>query len=374
MKNKIAFIFGTRPEIIKLSSLVRECGRRKIPFITIHTGQHYSKSLSDLFIKELELPRPDYNLKIKSKAPYRQGDHTGKMLIELEEILLGEMPSVVVVQGDTNSALAGALVGSKISTTKAFTGYDMKIAHVEAGLRSYDRSMPEEINRVIADHLSNYLFVPTPASAKIAIGEGISKNKVFVTGNTIVDALHFGIKKTGLRKIFLRSLGLVSEKYFLLTLHRQENVDNEKRLRGILEGIHLVYEKFKCEIVFPVHPRTVHSLGQLKIKLPKWLRMIEPCGFLEFLELEKNADLILTDSGGVQEEACVLKVPCVTLRDSTERPETEKAGANIVAGLKPDAILDASVQMLKRKRTWENPFGDGKTAQKILDILQNDAC
>lgn len=368
---KIAFVFGTRPEIIKLSSLIRECVRKKIPFISIHTGQHYSYNMSRLFLKELDLPVPDYNLMVTSQAPYMQADHTGRMMAALEKILLKEMPSVVLVQGDTNSALAGALTASKISTTRAFTGFNIKVGHVEAGLRSYDRTMPEEINRVIADHLSDYLFAPTRETAKIAAREGVAKKKIHVTGNTVVDALYYGVKRTAREKgEILSRFGVKKGEYMLLTLHRQENVDNKGRFLGILSALKKIHGRYKMPVIFPAHPRTVKKIKNFGMNVEDFLKVIEPCGFVEFLQLEANAALILTDSGGVQEEACVLKVPSVTLRDSTERPETVKAGANIVAGVKPAGIIKAADKMMKKKRNWKNPLGDGRSAVRILNILR----
>lgn len=365
---KVGFIFGTRPEIIKLSSLIRECIRQKVRFFTIHTGQHYTFNMSELFLKELGLPEPDYCLKVKSKAPYRQGDHTGRMMVGIEEILLKEMPDVVLVQGDTNSALAGALTASKISTTKAFTGFSMKVGHVEAGLRSYDRGMPEEINRVLADHLSDFLFAPTKRSGDIMISEGIMPSKVYVTGNTVVDALYHSLKVSG--GGLLEELGLKGMPYMLLTLHRQENVDSKARLAGIFKGLKLVSAKHGLPIIFPVHPRTVKKLEEFGMGVPGFIRTIEPCGFLDFIDLEANAALILTDSGGLQEEACALGVPCVTLRDTTERPETVDVGANIVAGVDPEDISKAASRMMKRRSGWKNPFGKGDSARKILGILK----
>ena len=338
---KLAFIFGTRPEIIKMSPVIRQCIEDEIPFFSIHTGQHYTHNMSELFLEELELPEPQYNLNIKSKAPYKQGDHTGRMMMELEDILLKEMPTTVLVHGDTNTTLAGALVTSKISTTRSFTGFDIKLAHVEAGLRSYDRTMPEEINRVIVDHLSNYLFVPTENAKNTALGEGIDAAKIFVTGNTIVDALYYGLKTAGNKINFLNQNNLEKGKYILLTLHRQENVDDKKRITGIIEAVERSAEEFGLPIIFPIHPRTAKMLEKFDIKTGKAVNMIQPCGFLEFLELESNAAIVFTDSGGLQEESCALQVPCVTLRTTTERPETVEVGANMIAGVEPNDIVAA---------------------------------
>ncbi|MFH1837578.1 MAG: UDP-N-acetylglucosamine 2-epimerase (non-hydrolyzing) [Candidatus Omnitrophota bacterium] len=367
---KLAFIFGTRPEIIKLSPVIRLCIKKKVPFFTVHTGQHYSRNMSDVFLKELALPAPDYSLNIRSKAPYRQGDHTGRMMAKMEDILLKEMPSVVLVHGDTNSALAGALTASKISTTKAFTGFDMKVAHVEAGLRSYDRTMPEEINRVIVDHLSDHLFAPTKRAKDIMISEGIDPKKIYVTGNTIVDAVYYELRSEKRLKSISKKFKLEKDAYMLLTLHRQENVDDKNRMKEIFRGIDGIHNKYGLPIVFPIHPRTVKKMEGSKIKLKDHIRIIKPSGFTEFICMERNARLVLSDSGGVQEETCVLKTPCVTLRDSTERPETVEVGSNVVAGVSAVKIIKASDLMMSKHRNWKNPFGNGDAAEKILIALK----
>ena len=367
---KLAFIFGTRPEIIKLSSCIRACIRKKISFIVIHTGQHYSRNMSKLFLQELDLPEPDYELAIRSKAPYRQGDHTGRMMIKLENILLKEMPDVLLVQGDTNSALAGALTASKISTTSSFTGFNIKVAHVEAGLRSYDRTMPEEINRVIADHLADYLFAPTAKAKEILLSEAISKKKIWVTGNTIVDALFHGLELAEEKSNILKRHGLKKNGYMLLTMHRQENVDNKKRLKGVFRGIMKVCKKHKMPVVFPIHPRTSKKMDDFGIKMPDCIKAIAPCGFVDFVKLESAARIVLTDSGGVQEEVCVLKVPCVTLRDTTERPESVEVGGNVIAGLCAENIERMADKMMASKQKWRNPFGNGKSGEKIVEILR----
>jgi UDP-N-acetylglucosamine 2-epimerase (non-hydrolysing) len=328
--------------------------------------------MSRLFLEELGLPEPDHLLSIKSLAPYRQGDHTGRMMVELEKIILDEMPSVVLVHGDTNTTLAGALVTSKISTTRSFTGYDIKLAHVEAGLRSYDRSMPEEINRVIADHLSHFLFVPTPKAKDTVIGEGITAGKVTVTGNTIVDALESGRRRIVPGKLPEGMRPLAGPGYILLTLHRQENVDNRERVSGMIRGISDFSSSCGLPVLFPAHPRTVKMFGEFGINIPGQIKMIPPCGFLDFLSLEDNARLIFTDSGGVQEEACVLRTPCVTLRTSTERPETVEAGANIVAGVSPAGIIKAAEKMYSSDRKWDNPLGDGHAAAEIIGCLKEE--
>ena len=370
-KRKLAFIYGTRPEIIKLSPVIHLCVKQRMPFISIHTGQHYSFDMDKVFFKDLNLPRPDYRLNIKSKAPYRQGDHTGRMLIEIENILIKEMPHCVVVQGDTNTAFAGALTAEKISTTKSYTGFDIKVAHVEAGLRSYDRSMPEETNRFITDHLSDFLFTPTMHEKKILLKEGIQRSCIHVTGNTIVDAVKQYKDIAEEKSSILAKLGLSKDEYMLLTLHRQENVDSKKVLSSIIRGLSDIHKSFNRPIVFPAHPRTVKMMKNFSISMPCFVKMIEPLGFLDFLKLQANSRIVLTDSGGLQEEACTLKVPCVTIRDNTERPETVKAGANIIAGRNPDTMLAAAKKMMKKKHNWENPLGDGRASERILKVLMS---
>ena len=370
MKNrKLAFIFGTRPEIIKLSPVIKLCERSKIPFFCIHTGQHYSYAMDKIFFKELGLPVPDYKLRIRSKAPYRQGDHTGRMLIKLEEILLREMPYCVIVQGDTNSAFAGALTAEKISTTESYTGFNIKIAHIEAGLRSYDRSMPEETNRFIADHLSDFLFTPSRKAKDILLKEGMPSNRIYVTGNTIVDAVHQYVNIANAKSTILKHLNIKRDEYMLLTLHRQENVDSKKVFSSIAKGLAMVSNKFNMPVILPAHPRTMKMMHKFDIKFPRYIKLVEPLGFLDFLKLESNAALILTDSGGVQEEACTLNVPCITLRNNTERPETVEIGSNVVAGVKSDSILKAAIKMSKAKRKWKNPFGNGKASERIIEVL-----
>ncbi|MCM8782575.1 MAG: UDP-N-acetylglucosamine 2-epimerase (non-hydrolyzing) [Candidatus Omnitrophica bacterium] len=362
-------VYGTRPEIIKLSPLIKIFRKRRIPFFSIHTGQHYSYEMDKIFFKELDLPLPEYALRIKSKAPYQQGEHTGRMLIEIEKILLRELPTCVIVQGDTNSVLAGALTAEKISTTESFTGFHIKVAHVEAGLRSFDRAMPEETNRFIADHLSDYLFVPTVKEKELVLREGVPPSYIHITGNTIVDAVKQFIAISEQKSFVLKYLNLEKNSYLLLTLHRQENVDSKRTLVNIIQGLKEVMRAVNKPIIFPMHPRTAKMLRRLKLHLPSGIRIIKPTGFLDFLWLEANAALVLTDSGGVQEEACILKIPCVTLRNNTERPETVSVGSNVVAGTNPDSILRHTLRMYNSKKKWPNPFGDGKAAQRIAQIL-----
>lgn len=354
---KISIILGTRPEIIKMSPVIRECENKGLDYFILHTGQHYSYNLDKIFFEELELPEVKYNLDVGSGS---HAEETGKMLIDIEKILKEEKPDVVLVEGDTNTVLAGALAASKLH---------IKVGHVEAGLRSYDRSMPEEINRVLADHVSDYLFAPTEKAKVNLLKEGIEEDKIFVTGNTIVDAVYQNLEIARRKVDILKKLNLNSEGYFLVTAHRQENVDNKERLKGILDGLELVYHKYNFPIIYPIHPRTMKRIEEFGLEVPNGVELIEPLGFLEFLRLEANAKLVLTDSGGVQEETCILKVPCVTLRDSTERPETLEVGSNVLAGVNQEKILEGVKIMLSKERNWKNPFGDGKAGERIVNIV-----
>jgi UDP-N-acetylglucosamine 2-epimerase (non-hydrolysing) len=354
---KVAIILGTRPEIIKLAPVIKELKRKQSDFFLLHTGQHYSYHLDKVFFEQLELPQPRYNLDVGSGS---HAEETGEMLIGIEKMLKAEKPDAILVEGDTNSVLAGALAAAKLN---------IRVGHVESGLRSYDRSMPEEINRTLTDHLSEYLFAPTAKAREILLGEGISEEKIFVTGNTIVDAVYENLEITRGRQNTLNTLHLKPRAYFLVTLHRQENVDNQTRFTSILEGLERVAAEFEMPMVYPLHPRSRKMMANFGLQ-PKTIILAEPMDYLNFLHLESNAKLVLTDSGGVQEEACILRVPCVTLRDNTERPETVEVGANIIAGTSPERILECSKVMLGRKNNWENPFGDGKASIRIVDILE----
>ncbi len=357
----ISFVLGTRPEIIKLSPIIRRCEQQDIPFTVLHTGQHYSDELDGVFFEQLELPAPEYNLEVGS-GPH--GEQTGAMLAGIEDIVLDQDPDVVLVQGDTNSVLAGAIAMSKLDTP---------VGHVEAGLRSFDREMPEETNRVVADHVADYLFAPTEQSREYLESEGIDASRIFVTGNTIVDAVHRHRELAAQKSTVLEDFGLEPGSYGLLTAHRAENVDDVDRFRRLLDGVGRVAFSAAFQIVYPIHPRARKQLDRFDIEIPEGVRVVPAQDYLDFLNLEANAALILTDSGGVQEEACILNVPCVTLRDNTERPETVDVGANRLAGVEPPEIQRCAEQMLAAERDWENPFGDGTTAQRILDILTGEA-
>ncbi len=354
---KIAIVLGTRPEIIKMAPVISQLERRKVEFFILHTGQHYSYNLDRAFFNQLSLPQAKHNLEVGSGS---HAEQTAKILIGVEKVLQQENPDVVLVEGDTNSVFAGALAAAKLN---------IKVGHVEAGLRSYDRRMPEEINRVLTDHCSDYLFAPTEKARETLLGEGITGEKIFVTGNTIVDAVRHNVEIAREQGDSLKSLNLAPKEYFLVTVHRQENVDNRERFASILEGLSKIAVEFCLPVVYPIHPRSQKMMHQFNLD-PKDLKLIEPLDFLSFLQLESNARLILTDSGGVQEESCILGVPCVTLRDNTERSETLEVGSNILAGVLSDKIVNCSTVMLGRENNWRNPFGDGKAAERIVGLLE----
>jgi len=355
---KIAIILGTRPEIIKMSPIIKECVKQKINYFILHTGQHYSYNLDRLFFNELELPKAKYNLDVRSGT---HAEETGKMLIGIEKVLLKEKPNIVLVEGDTNTVLAGALAATKLY---------IKVGHVEAGLRSYNMQMPEEKNRIMTDHISDYLFAPTKKAKLILLKENISKEKIFVTGNTIVDAVYQSLKIAERKSKVLNKLDLTKDKYFLVTLHREENVDIKERFKNILAGLDLIGKEFNIPVIYSIHPRAKKRMTKFKLK-SKNITFIEPVSFLNFLTLEANAKLVLTDSGGIQEETCILKVPCVTLRDDTERPETLEVGSNVLAGTNPRKILKRTKDIIRKKRNWKNPFGDGKSGKRIVKIITN---
>ena len=358
---KIGIIVGTRPEIIKMAPVIRECEKRNIPFFIIHSNQHYSKEMDSIFFEELHLPAPHYNLGVGSGLHSNQ---TGNILIKMEPILLAEKPDVVLVQGDTNTVLAGALTASKLN---------IKVGHIEAGLRSYDRSMPEETNRIMTDHISEYLFAVGPNQEKILKSEGIDTKKIHTVGNTVSDSLFQHLEISAQKSNILSDLDLQAGEYFLVTAHRASNVDISSNLMELLHLFDEMHKNYTGTIVWPIHPRTQSKLKEFNIELPGYLQLIPPVGYLDFIQLQKHAKLILTDSGGIQEEACLLGVPSLTLRENTERPEAVEVGASELVGRDAVKAVKAAKQWLSRDDySWDNPFGDGNVAQYILDVIVKD--
>lgn len=357
METMLTLVLGTRPEIIKLSPVIRACEARQIPFSVLHTGQHYTYAMDRIFFEELGLPEPAFHLDAGSGS---HGEQTARILAGTERVLAGHRPAAILVQGDTNTVLAGALAAAKLH---------IPVGHVEAGLRSFDRRMPEEINRIVADHVADILFAPTTTASGYLKHEGIPEDKVHVTGNTVVDAVSQNLAIARRRPGILEGMDLSGGRFILVTAHRAENVDERGRLEGILEGLSRVGRETGMPVVFPVHPRTEKMIREFGLAAPG-IRLVPPMGYLDFLLLESEAALLLTDSGGIQEESCVLQVPCVTLRENTERPETITVGSNVLAGTDPRAICDAATIMLGRGRTWENPYGDGHAGERIVGILE----
>lgn len=354
---KIAVIIGTRPEIIKMFPVILACRRRRLDYFILHTGQHYDENLDAIFFKEFRCPLPRYNLKIGSGTAAAQ---VGKMLIGLENVMQKEAPDICLVQGDTATALAGALAANQLH---------IPVGHIEAGLRSFDRAMPEEINRILADQLSDFLFAPTALAKEHLIKSGAARQSVFVTGNTIADVVEQFKATAKKHSQVLTRLNLKKGGYFLATIHRQENADSPKNFRDILQTFGALASLGDFPVVYPIHPRSAKRLTEFNLKIPANVLVIEPLGFFDFLNLEMKAKVILTDSGGVQEEACILGVPCVTLRENTERQETVAIGANHIAGRNSRRVCGAVKKCLERQKRWRHPFGDGKAGERIVELL-----
>lgn len=357
----IAFVLGTRPEIVKLAPLIRACESADIDHTVIHTGQHYSDELDSVFFDDLELAPPDHNLAVGS-GPH--AEQTGEMLRGLGELIQAEDPETVIVQGDTNSALAGGLVASKL---------EVELGHVEAGLRSFDREMPEEINRILIDHAADSLFAPTDDAADNLRDENIPDRRVEVTGNTVVDAVEQNASLAASKSDILDELGIEPGEFALMTAHRPGNVDDRERFAGLLDGISEYAEVTNVDVVYPIHPRSEERLTEYDLPVPDAIQCVEPLNFLDFLRLENTASVVFTDSGGVQEETCILGTPCVTVRDSTERPETVDVGSNTLAEPTPDSIVGSAFEVKSGDNDWETPFGDGDAAERILRSLGFDS-
>ena len=354
---KIVTIVGARPQFIKCAPVSRAL-RTEHEEILVHTGQHYDANMSDVFFTELAIPAPDYNLGIGSGP---QGEQTGRMLAEIEIVLQKEQPDMVLVYGDTNSTLAGALAAVKLH---------IPVAHVEAGLRSFDRSMPEEINRIVTDHVSDLLFCPTQTAVDNLAAEGITKG-VHLTGDVMVDALLYNMEiaeqsSTVLEDLDL-DLDLVKGEYYIATVHRASNTDTEENLKSIITA----FGEIGLPIVFPAHPRTVKYLKEYGLydHLPENIRLTAPLPYLDMLHLMRHAKMILTDSGGVQKEAYILKVPCVTLRENTEWVETLEDGWNVLVGADGVNILKMSLRKELNVGLQVDWFGDGISALRICKIL-----
>lgn len=341
---------GARPQFIK-AAMVSRTLRRRHTEVLVHTGQHYNYEMSQVFFDELDIPAPDINLNVGSGSHGRQ---TGAMLGGLEEVLLAERPDWVLVYGDTNSTLAGALAAAKLHRP---------VAHVEAGLRSFNRAMPEEINRVVTDHLSNLLFCPSQTAVDHLAAEGVHQG-VYLVGDVMAEALAFAAARARQRSNILARLELVEGSYLLATVHRPENTDDPARLSAILEAFDQVAEP----VIFPVHPRTRKAIQSLGYTPAPRVKLIEPVSYLDMTQLSQSARLILTDSGGLQKEAYWLGVPCLTLRDETEWVETVAVGWNRLVGAATEQIVQA-VHSFAPPAAHPPLYGDGRTAEQIVPHL-----
>lgn len=352
---KVVTIVGARPQFIKAAPVSRVL-RKEAKEILIHTGQHYDQSMSDVFFEELKIPIPDQNLHVGSKL---HGEQTGEMLKKVEEVLVTEKPDAVLVYGDTNSTLAGSLVAAKLH---------IPVAHVEAGLRSFNKRMPEELNRIITDHVSRWLFCPTPVAVENLNNEGI-KQGVHLVGDVMFDSIVFNRELATQQSTILEELQLAKKDYLLATIHRAENTDDLERFKNIVEALNQLTDL----TVFPIHPRTKHKLTEygLELKNPN-LKLIPPVGYLDMLQLEAHAKKILTDSGGVQKEAFILHVPCITLRDETEWIETVELKANRLVGADKEKILEAVNEFEVDFSSVTPVYGQGDTAEKIVRQLIHD--
>jgi len=357
---KLLTVVGARPQFIKAAPLSRAIARhnkkdpeRRLREILLHTGQHYDRGMSQVFFDELELRPPDYNLGIGSGP---QGEQTGRMLEAIETVLLAERPDWVLVYGDTNSTLAGALAAAKLH---------IPLAHVEAGLRSFNRQMPEEINRLLADHLSNLLFCPTGTAVKNLAGEGITQG-VHQVGDVMYDSVRYNTQLARKRSQILAQLKLRPKNYALATVHRAENTDDAQRLGSIIRALETIADE-GMPVILPLHPRTRKALQAAALS-PEHIRLVAPVSYLDMLLLEQNARLILTDSGGVQKEAFFFRVPCVTLREETEWPETVQSGWNVLVGSDTERIIRAAGAAGPGAESG-SPYGEGRAAERIVTIL-----
>lgn len=397
---KIVLVVGARPNFMKVAPIIsaikrhNSTSKQHIQSILVHTGQHYDKMMSDAFFTDLDLPKPDIFLGVGSAS---QAVQTAEIMKQFEQVVIKEKPDLVMVAGDVNSTVACALVASKISYDS--NGKRPLIAHVEAGLRSLDRTMPEEINRILTDHISDFLFITEESGIKNLKKEGISEDKIFFVGNTMIDTL-YAFRNVADKSQILRRLGLKNNthnknskkqnsvvSYALLTLHRPSNVDNDHVFSNIIHAMKEVGKDLR--ILFPAHPRTQNRIKEFGLQYhfeyidtdrhnknkniilsDNKINLISPLGYIDFLCLMKNAKMVLTDSGGIQEETTCLGIPCVTLRENTERPVTITQGTNVLAGIDKDQIIKTSNEQLQKKFKKNIPkFWDGKAAERIIKII-----
>jgi len=349
---KIISVVGARPQFIKLAILSKEL-RENHNEIIIHTGQHYDDNMSRYFFEEMQIAKPDYNLNIGSGS---HGKQTAEMLIGLEDIFLHQRPDIVITFGDTNTTLATGLAATKLN---------IPVAHIEAGLRSHNREMPEEINRILTDHISDYLFAPTLTAMENIKIENLY-GKPFLVGDVMYDSLLYYGKIAEQKSRILKNLKLKQKEYILLTLHRPYNVDNIQKLQNIFSAL----KQTKRFIVLPVHPRTCKMIESTNTIIPENISIIEPLGYLDFIFLQKHSEKIITDSGGIQKEAYLNGIPCITIRPETEWIETVKAGWNVLVGDKKDQLIENCLHF-KPSHNRPRYFGDGNSSKKIISILES---
>ena len=357
---RIVNVVGARPNFMKIAPLMAAYGRSDaIEPVLVHTGQHYDDAMSELFFRDLGIPEPDINLGVGSGSHAVQ---TAEIMKAFEGVVLERRPDAVLVVGDVNSTIACGLVAVKLG---------IPLVHVEAGLRSGDRSMPEEINRVLTDAISELLFCTEQSGVENLLAEGVSQDRVFLVGNVMVDTLLAHLEKAS-RSSILSDLGLEPRGYGVLTLHRPSNVDDVSTLSGILTALETIQRRLP--LVFPLHPRSRAALEkanfQARVEAMDYLRIVEPLGYLDFLKLMSDARLVLTDSGGIQEETTILRVPCLTLRENTERPVTVELGTNRLVGMETESILTAFRETMSSLVSSEAPpLWDGKSADRIVGTL-----
>lgn len=358
---KVISVVGARPNFMKVAPIHKAFQKynNQITHKICHTGQHYDKRMSKIFFEDLDLPKPDFYLGVGSGS---HAEQTAKVMIEFEKVLLKEKPDLIIVVGDVNSTVACSLVAAKLS---------IKVAHVEAGLRSFDRTMPEEINRLLTDAISDYLFVTEKSGITNLEKEGIDKSKVFLVGNVMIDSLSHYLQKANMSRV-LYEYELEPSEYILVTLHRPSNVDSIEFLEGLVNLFEILSKKRK--IIFPVHPRTMKNLesSDLSKKLNENVILTEPIGYIDFLALTKNAELIITDSGGIQEESTYLHVQCLTVRENTERPVTVELGTNQLIGTDLKKVELAALEILngETKKGKIPDLWDGNSAERIVEILK----
>ncbi|MEC4678405.1 MAG: UDP-N-acetylglucosamine 2-epimerase (non-hydrolyzing) [Nitrospirota bacterium] len=359
---KIMHVVGARPNFMKVSPIIREMAEhQEIEQTLVHTGQHYDEKMSQIFFDELGMCKPDIDLEVGSGSHAQQ---TARIMSAFEPVLLQDRPDLLIVPGDVNSTLACSLTASKLH---------IPIAHLEAGLRSFDRTMPEEINRLMTDVLSDILLTTSPEAEDNLVNEGIARKKIFFVGNTMIDTL-LRLKKQAMTSDVLRRCGIPDGVYALVTLHRPSNVDDETVFRGIMNALKEIGEDIP--IIFPVHPRTRGHIAKLGFHTSnttdeKGIHLLQPVGYLDFMQLMMHAAIVMTDSGGIQEETSILNIPCITIRENTERPITVSKGTNQLVGTKPQRIITAAQKILKQAppKNTQIDLWDGKAAGRIVSVI-----